>query len=32
MKNNLELPIIYGSIALAIYGAVRLIMDLIEWL
>jgi len=32
LKNNLELLILYGVIALATYGAVRLTMDLIEWL
>ena len=31
LKNNLERPIIYGIILLAIYGGVRLVMDIVKW-
>ena len=32
LKNNLERPIIYGIILLAIYGGVRLVMDIVKWI
>lgn len=32
LKNNREVWIIYGVVILAIYGAVRLLMDLMKWL